>query len=150
MTKTKWMAAALVAGLGAGGAYAQQMGGPAPGTVDSKQVVNTNRETQADYNRTVGAKSRTGAEQKRTSKVETAVAAKPEEVTAGSQVTDSRGVSIGTIETVEADGAVVVTGSSKVKVPLEAFGKNSDGLLLGITKAEFDALVAGTAAGPAS
>jgi len=70
------------------------------------------------------------------------------DLAAGSEVRDRKGIVVGTIEAVEADGAIVSTGAAKVKVPLDAFGKNKKGLLLGITKAEFDAVVAGATAAP--
>lgn len=71
-----------------------------------------------------------------------AVPARPEEVTAGSEIRDKKGTLIGTIETVSMAAAVVLSPGGRVEVPLEAFGKNSRGLLIGMTKAEFDAAVA--------
>lgn len=81
-----------------------------------------------------------------------AAAAKPAaagEVKAGAAVADREGRALGTIESVEADGAVVVTAAGKAKVPLEAFGKNAKGLLLAVTKREFESLVAKANAAPA-
>jgi hypothetical protein len=71
-----------------------------------------------------------------------AVAAKPEEVTPGKEVRDSKGVVMGRIESAGIGSAVVATDAGKVEVPLEAFGKNGKGLLIAMTKAEFDKLVA--------
>ena len=68
--------------------------------------------------------------------------AKAEEVTAGSIVKDATGTQLATIEGVETDGAILSNGTGKVKVPLEAFGLNKGGLLLDITKPQFDELVA--------
>lgn len=76
-------------------------------------------------------------------------AAAASDIVAGSEVRDKRGKVVGTVETVDADGAVVATAAGKVKVPLDAFGKNRKGLLIGITKAEFDAAVAEAVAQPA-
>ena len=73
-------------------------------------------------------------------------AASAGDLAAGSEVRDRKGIVVGTIEAVEADGAVVSSARGKVKVPLDAFGKNRKGLLLGITKAEFDAVVASAVA----
>lgn len=76
------------------------------------------------------------------------VAAEAADVVAGRDVRDKRGKGIGLIESVAPDGAVVVTELGKVKVPLEAFGKDGMGLMLDLTKGEFDKLVAeATAAG---
>lgn len=78
-----------------------------------------------------------------------AVPAKPADVIVGSEVRDSKGVVIGTIDSVSMAAAVVSSTGGKVEVPLEAFGKNSKGLLVGMTKAQFDAAVA-AAVKPAS
>jgi hypothetical protein len=72
-----------------------------------------------------------------------AVPAKPGDVTAGSDVRDSKGVVLGKVESASMSAAVVATEAGKVEVPLEAFGKNSKGLLLALTKADFDKMVAG-------
>jgi hypothetical protein len=61
----------------------------------------------------------------------------------GARSNDNAGVAIGTIESAAADGAVVFTSGGRVRVPLEAFGIASGNLLLALTKAEFDAIVAG-------
>ena len=68
--------------------------------------------------------------------------AKAEEVVAGAALMDKTGTAIGTVESVEADGAIVATLAGKVKVPLEALGKNKKGLLVDLSKSEFDGLVA--------
>jgi hypothetical protein len=68
--------------------------------------------------------------------------AKNEEVVAGALVADSGGVAVGKIEAVDPQGAVVVTAAGKAKIPLEAFGHNKAGLLVGMTKAEFEQIVA--------
>jgi hypothetical protein len=71
-----------------------------------------------------------------------AVAAKPADIVAQAAVSDTLGQPVGTIESVDADGAVIVTAAGKVKVRLDAFGKNKKGLLIGMTKKDFEALVA--------
>jgi Spy/CpxP family protein refolding chaperone len=78
-----------------------------------------------------------------------AVPAKPADILVQAPVNDSAGQPIGTIEAVDADGAVVVTLAGKVKVPLNAFGKNKKGLLIGMTRKDFEALVAKANASPA-
>jgi len=70
------------------------------------------------------------------------------EVIAGVAVNDSAGVQLGTIESVDAGGAVIVTAAGRARIPMEAFGKNSHGLLLQTTKAQFDATVAQANATP--
>jgi hypothetical protein len=71
------------------------------------------------------------------------------EILLGSLVLDKSKKQVGTIERVEADGAVVATASGKVKVPLDAFGTDGVALLIGISKADFDKLVASANAAPA-
>jgi hypothetical protein len=71
-----------------------------------------------------------------------AIPARPADIVAQATVSDSSGQTVGTIESVDAEGAVVVTVAGKVKVPLTAFGKNKKGLLIGMTKKDFEALVA--------
>jgi hypothetical protein len=68
--------------------------------------------------------------------------AKPSEITAGSTVNDPSGDRLATIEGVAPDGAVLFNGSARVKVPLDAFGHNRKGLLLDMSKTQFDDLVA--------
>jgi hypothetical protein len=70
------------------------------------------------------------------------------DVVAGAAVMDSAGVQLGMIESVDAQGAVVVAATGRARIPLEAFGKNSHGLLLQTTKAQFDASVAQANASP--
>ena len=70
------------------------------------------------------------------------------DVVAGAAVSDTAGVQLGTIESVDAEGAVIVTTVGRARIPVEAFGKNSHGLLLQTTKAQFDASVASANATP--
>ena len=74
--------------------------------------------------------------------------AKAADVIAGKPVNDSTGQLMGLIEKVEADGAVVYNGAATVKIPVEAFGMNRKGLLLDLTKSEFDRLVASAKPSP--
>ncbi|MDB5691724.1 MAG: hypothetical protein JWO81_787 [Alphaproteobacteria bacterium] len=78
-----------------------------------------------------------------------AVPAKPSDLVASAAISDVNGQPIGTIDSVDAEGAVVVTVAGKVKVPLNAFGKNRKGLLIGMTKKDFEVLVAKANATPA-
>ena len=71
------------------------------------------------------------------------IPASPEDVTPGSEVRDSRGVVIGTIEAVSMGFAVVASPAGRVEVELASFAKNNKGLLINMSKAKFDAIVAG-------
>lgn len=75
-------------------------------------------------------------------------AATAAEVVAGAAVNDSAGLQLGTIESVEAEGAVIATAVGRALVPLDAFGHNSRGLLLQTTKAQFESQVARANATP--
>ena len=68
--------------------------------------------------------------------------AKAKELAAGATVNDKTGIAMGTIVTIDPHGIVVATPTGKVKVPADAFGHNNAGLLLDLTKADFDKIVA--------
>jgi len=76
--------------------------------------------------------------------------ANPTDIIAGKPVHDTAGQLLAIVEKIEADGAVVRSGASVVKVPLDGFGVNKKGLLLNMTKPQFEALVAGATATPQS
>lgn len=132
--------------VAAGAANAQSMpgsGSPAPGTGDSTKIVQGNREANAAYNQLIGAADTIQPAKKQThSTSSAAVAATAADLKAGSALRDSKGVRIGTVSQVDADGVVVDTGATKIKVPATAFGKDSQGLMLGITADKFNELIA--------
>ena len=64
------------------------------------------------------------------------------DVTAGAKVFDQAGGAVGTIESANAQGAVVSTGAARVQIPLASFGKNGSGLVLATTKADLEAAAA--------
>jgi hypothetical protein len=138
------LALTLASGLmvmGAGTAFAQAQGGSGPelGTINSGTAASTTHDQQAAYNRVAGDLMG--------QKVVTGVKGKPVPATtadlkAGSPLRDIVGVPIGVLVSVDAAGAVVDTGKTKIKVPTVAFGKDGNGLLLGITAARFGELVA--------
>jgi hypothetical protein len=68
--------------------------------------------------------------------------AKPAELTAGAAIADNKGTEVGHIKSVETDGVIVETAAGYIKVPADAIGKNNSGLLIGMSKADFDKLVA--------
>jgi hypothetical protein len=131
--------------LGATMANAQMGPGsaaPLPGTGDSTKISAGNRANNAEYNHLIssGEPSPTKPDDRKSAR-SAAVPATAADLKAGSALRDVKGVAIGTIATVEADGAVVDTGQTKIKVPLVAFGKDDKGLLLGITAARFNELI---------
>jgi hypothetical protein len=68
--------------------------------------------------------------------------AKASEITVGARVNDKDGAAIARVDEVATDGVVVSSGTAKVKVPVDAFGHNKAGLLLDMTKTQFQQVVA--------
>jgi hypothetical protein len=149
MTRTE-IRLLLTLALGAGAATmaSAQMAppaGPLPGTGDSTKITQGNRENNAEYNRLIGAadpKASSSNVEQRATKHQSAVAATAADIKPGLALRDSNGVKIGTIVSVDASQAVVDTGQIKIGVPLIAFGKDDQGLLLGMTADKFAELVA--------
>jgi hypothetical protein len=117
-----------------------------PGTVDAGKASAATRSDQEAFNRAAGQIDHSGDRNKK--KRERAVPATAADIVAGAEVRDAKGVPVGKVQSIDAEGVIVATSASPIRVPLEAFGKNSKGLLLGITKAEFDTLVANATAKP--
>jgi len=67
---------------------------------------------------------------------------------AGVQVRDQTGGVVGTIETADATGAVVSTGTVRARLPIASFGRNAQGLVIAMTKAELEAAVAAQSPAP--
>lgn len=151
MTKVLVHAAAIFALVSAASAAAQVTPGPPPAPGPPQDVMNpygTPRGMEAGNTTADPSGVDLLARRARESAVDRSavkargVAATAADIIPGNGVNDSRGKPVGTIESVASDGAVVVTGAGKVMVPLDAFGKNKKGLMLAVTKAEFDAAVA--------
>ncbi len=113
-----------------------------PGSGNSAGITNNNREQNAGYNRVIGTLDPQAKEQPAGLKGK-AVPAKAEDLKAGGLLRDKDGQPIGAIASVDAEGVIVDTGTTKIRVPVEAFGKDDSGLLLGISKAQFAELIAG-------
>ncbi len=136
---TATMAAAQNTGPGSAGAL--------PGTGDSSKITQGNQQNNAAYNQLIGAADSGSAKAQVKTETQThahhsPVAATPADIKAGSALRDSKGIQIGTIVAVDASQAVVDTGKTKIGVPLVAFGKDDQGLLLGMTADKFAELVA--------
>jgi len=128
-------------------ASAQQGGGPPPvptGGPRSQDVAAANRQVESDYNTLAGRGVQVTNKSRDESRQQNALAAPAAaaDLTAGASVRDVSGTPIATIERLEADGAVVRAGDRLAKLPVDAFGKDDAGLLLGITAAEFQAAIA--------
>ena len=135
--------AALGASAVAAGPVAAQATPAVPGSSNSAQVANHNREQNAGFNRVVGA-----MESAAPGKVAGARRATAADIVVGASLRDVDGKSIGTIFSVDSEGAVVASGESRIKVPLIAFGKDDSGLLLAVTEARFKELMAKAKSSP--
>jgi len=117
--------------------------GPLPGTGDSTKISSANRDSNAAYNQLVGAADSTQPTRRENRRANTGpVAATAADVTVGSPLRDVKGVHIGTISEIDPDGIIVDTGTTKIKVPLMGFGKDGQGLVLNLTAARFNELIA--------
>ncbi len=67
----------------------------------------------------------------------------PEDVTRGSEGRDSKGVVLGTIESVGVSFAVIASPGGRIEVEFESLAKNNKGLLINMPKSQFDAILAG-------
>lgn len=144
---TAALAAAASTPASGQGAPASSQVSPAPGTADSAAVSRTAREQQEGYNRIVneGVKI-TNADDEGNGKKRNRgpAAATAADIALGAAVRDRNGLQIATIDGIEADGAVVRAADRLAKLPLHAFGKDSQGLLIGLTADEFKAAIAET------
>ena len=64
------------------------------------------------------------------------------DVREGSPVHDTDGGVVGTIDSVDENGAVVSTGRAKARLPFSSFGRNARGLVISLSRAELEAAVA--------
>lgn len=67
------------------------------------------------------------------------------EIVAGKAVHDMAGQVIAIVEKVEGNEAILRSGTAVARAPLEGFGVDKRGLLLNLTKAQFDAMLANSA-----
>jgi hypothetical protein len=123
--------------LGAASAAAGAQGSitaQTPGTVDPVKASNAQQAERAAYNSTIGHLSPRGVKG-------APVPAAAADVVPGRTLRDIKGEPIARVDSVDAQGVIVAAGSTRVRLPLNAFGKDEMGLLLGITADKFRALV---------
>jgi hypothetical protein len=68
----------------------------------------------------------------------------------GAQVRDQSGGVVGTVESADATGAVVSTGSVRARLPLTSFGTNGQNLVISLSKAELEAAAGHAQARPSA
>ena len=61
------------------------------------------------------------------------------DVSEGSAVHDTAGGLVGTVESVDDTGAIVSTGRVRAKLPFSSFGRNRNGLIISLTRAQLEA-----------
>ena len=64
------------------------------------------------------------------------------DVREGRRVHDPQGGLVGTIESVNENGAVISTGGVRAQMPFSSFAKNDRGLVIALTRAQLEAEVA--------
>ncbi|PWG02600.1 hypothetical protein [Sphingosinicella humi] len=112
---------------------------PASGTLDTVQdTVGTATDTAQDTVNTA-TDTATGVADQATGATTGATAATAADVQAGAEVRDTDGNVVGTIESVDANGAVIATGEARVQIPVSSFAKDDKGLVIAMTKAELEA-----------
>lgn len=124
----------------AGAAQAQVAGNPLPPPPPPPEIRGPDTR-DADFNRMRNEVADRAAGPTRSLRP---VPVSPEDVTPGSEVRDSKGVVIGSIERVGMGFAVIVSPGGKIEVEFASLAKNNKGLLINMPKAKFDAIVAGS------
>jgi hypothetical protein len=134
----------LLASFAPTAGFAQMGGGPPPvGTSrpdNGNSPVSTNPLDQ--YLQRKSLQDLTETQRATLSKLGPSRAARKDELIVGAVVNDKTGAPMARIAETDADGVIVATGMAKVKVPAEAFGHNKAGLLLDMTRAQFQQVVA--------
>ena len=134
--------AAIAAALTlASAAHAQVAGNPAPSPPPPPSEIRGPDTRDAEFNRMRNDVAGRAAGPTRSLRP---VPVSPEDVTPGSDVRDSKGVVIGSIERVGMGFAVIASPGGKIEVEFASLAKNNKGLLINMPKAKFDAIVTGS------
>jgi hypothetical protein len=135
----------LAAGATAANAQMSNSGAaaPVPGSGDAAKISQGNQQNNAAYNQLIGAgDAKSGKADVKAKAHQAPVAAGAADIKPGASLRDIKGVPIGSIASSDGQQVVVDTGTTKIGVPLIAFGKDEQGLLLSITADKFNQLVA--------
>jgi len=111
--------------------------GQTPGTVDPVKATSAQQAERAAYNSAIGQLSQASPRGVKGAPVPAAAG----DVVPGRPLRDIKGEPIARVDAVDAQGVIVTAGSTRVRLPLNAFGKDDIGLLLGITAEKFRALL---------
>jgi hypothetical protein len=127
--KFKILMGAVAAGLSAGAAAQMPPPTEQPTQSTGSEGMSQQQPSSTDLTRQSGSQSEAA-------EVKPATAA---DIKAGVEIFDQKGGAVGKVESVDADGVVVSTGSVKAKIPASSFGRGDKGLVIAMTKAEFEA-----------
>ena len=106
-----------------------------PGTVDPVRATRAQQADRAGYNSAIGQLSPRGIKG-------APVPAAASDIVPGRPLRDIKGEPIARVDKVDSEGVILMTGTGRVRLPMNAFGKDELGLLLGITAGKFRELVA--------
>ena len=101
----------------------------------TEHTTHTEPAAKADLNETAAP----AADEASTEAPGPVTAAQPTDFRTGIEVRDATGGMVGTVESVDSDGAVVFTGNVRAKLPFQSFGKNNLGLVISLSRAELEA-----------
>jgi hypothetical protein len=136
---------AILIAFGAAQASAQAVsGGQAPqngATINTNPYNSTNVGDQYTQRRQSDNLPEQRASNASVSKMGPARPATASELSVGANVNDLTGVLIAKIDQIDPDGVILSSDAGKLKIPANAFGHNKAGLLLDMTKAQFDQIV---------
>jgi hypothetical protein len=112
-----------------------------PATTDQQAAPDQAQQPPADEPATQEAQPPADQAQQPAAQAEAGATAKATaaDLKAGVSVYDSAGQLVGKIESSDAEGGVVDTGTVKAKLPLASFGHNDKGLVISMTKTELEA-----------
>jgi hypothetical protein len=116
-----------------------------PATPAATTQTTTTNATAPETSSTATMPATTGANAP-ASTATTQTAAASADVAVGATVKDTSGGTVGKIEAVEGQYAVLATTKNKVRLPISSFGKGADGPILAMTQAQVDAAAASAAA----
>ena len=108
-----------------------------PATTDTAPTTSQTTTTQTQPATTTDPATTTT--QTTTTKTGQVTLATEADIKSGVSVYDEKGGLVGKVESVSPKGAIVDTGDAKAEIALSSFGKNDQGLVVSVTKADIDA-----------
>ncbi len=136
------LVAAAAMTLPSGMAYAQSTNDPTEPVTSTEAAPDAAADAATSEPATTATETTsttTTTETSTTAAAGTVVAATSSDIVAGAKVMDTKGGAVGTIEKVDANGAVIATGTARVQIPVASFAKNDQGLVISASKAELEA-----------